>query len=205
MVATRRSTIPFKGVAVTEETTPLWRYIKREIMGRYPGLSMRKMSIDAGLAENTVGKIKSGHIPKADTLMELAKEWGRTPEEVQKDYQEMLKRAGLALDDDLILTDEEKDWVKRYRGLAPEQRRMIRLFFEAYDMGAPLDVLSRGLPAAPDEALSDSDDAFTTFLKLLGEMAEISPVERIWLMFDALRRYREEKGIPGDNDGGNGA
>jgi hypothetical protein len=62
----------------------------RKVMERYPGLSARKMSIDAELANNAVTAILTGKTnPTPYTIEKLVSKWG-TPE----DYMTLMRLAG---------------------------------------------------------------------------------------------------------------
>ena len=176
-------------------TTELWIYIRDVMMTRFPGLSMRRMSELAGVAGNTVGKIKNeAHVPKAETLLALAQRWGRTDEERMRDYRAMMERAGKVMPEEFHITDDEKEWLKRYRRLSPQQREMAQRFFNAYGAGETIEVLSRGLrpfnPIRPTPA-----ETFREFLDLLEQVSDLTPGECMVMIAEALRTV-QEKGRP---------
>ncbi len=175
--------------------TELWLYIRDVMMPRFPGLSMRRMSDLAGVAENTVGKIKGGHVPKAETLYALAERWGRSDEERRKDYRAMMERAGKAVPEEFELSDEEKSVVKQLRKLNPERREEIEGFFRAYGAGEMADVLSRGLQPYNPTRRPTPAETFQEFLDLLEQISALTPAECMVLIADSLRRV-QEKGRP---------
>lgn len=173
----------------------LWLYVRDVMMARYPGLSMRRMSELAGIAGNTVGKIKNeGHVPKSETLLALAERWGRSDEERKRDYREMMERAGKVMPEEFHLSSEEKGWVERWRELDPKQREMAQAFFRAYDAGEALNVLTRGLQPYGSRRPTPAE-TFREFLDLLEQVGGLSPAECMVLIADALRRV-QEKGRP---------
>jgi transcriptional regulator with XRE-family HTH domain len=172
-------------------TTPLWVYVRDVIRGRYPGLSMRKMSLDAGVAENTVLKIKNGHVPKASTLRALAETWGRTTAEIEQDYREMLKAGGLAVPEDRSLGEDEWAMVQTWREMDSEQRERAQRFFQALGTNNALELLTLGIrpygPTRPTPA-----ETFQQFLTLLQQVSTLTPEECMTVIADSLRRALEK-------------
>ncbi len=163
-----------------------------EMRQRYPGLSKRKMCILAGVPDNLIYKISEGLTPRPATLQKLAfngaQETYRTDDEKWEDYAELLKRAGYEVPESPHITEEEWEWIKRWRNLTPEQRALANAFFRAYSAGDAMEIL---MERTTSSSASSADEAFTRFLELLGEMTALSPEERTALLADVLGRYRK--------------
>lgn len=133
----------------TKDEKKLAEYVSR-MRRRHPRLSMRQMSIEAGLHENAVQKIIRGSrsSPRAETLWALAERWGEMPE---VDYAEMMRLAGkhipqtdsdlgptarfVAAQLDSLGTDQQQTAVDLINKLGPAG--VVNLIAKVHDAGAP--------------------------------------------------------------------
>ena len=89
----------------------------QSMMDRYPGLSYRKASEDAGLSNAVIGKIinMDGGKPTPKTLKKIAKKWG-----TDEDYRNLMRLAGYLPPEPAVDSPELERLIRLVGQLDPE-------------------------------------------------------------------------------------
>jgi hypothetical protein len=160
-------------------TSELGKYLQ-QLIKRHPRLSMRQASIKAGLNENAVQQIITGHNvrPRPATLKAITDTWG-TP----KDYFELLRLAGHDTTTELK-TPEEAELLVQFRKLSDDIKSQ---------MVEALKTVNRQTSASPDLVNSLTVALRAGDLSTQGQLAILDMIEHILRMQQYEKEMEQSK------------